>query len=813
MEPPTHSRVDRAPRTPEDASLPRGTGLADRVRAALLDSENQIIGVSRSWRDSGSPDRCGAGLPIGSDYAASLCDAEVGRALLSAIDTVRGGNAESVTRTPVPPADRGTASRFVAVVRRPPDGPAGSVLVEVIEEGQPADGGLGKQLRWVDELSRALQGGLDLERTLGGALDAVRRALECERAWLLTPCDPSAATWSVPIESAAEGFPGAAAQGGDRPQSDLTRAIFRESLAADGPLAHGPDRTAPGDPSVWQDFAVQSRAGIALHPGSFPRWMLGVHQCTYARLWTPEELALLSVMAQRITAALTAVLLHRDLARSEERHRELFENLNDGAYRCTKEGTLVEANPAFVRMLRFESRHELVGQDIRSLLHGDNATAFPLEGGELAACQLVGRDGAEVWVEGRVRLVQQRRGDPTYSEGILRDVTARRRIERALRESEAQLRQAQKMEAIGRLAGGVAHDFNNLLVAITGFGNLLLDRLDDDDPLRRYAFQIDRAAQRAATLTGQLLAFSRKQILRPTVLDLNRVVDEVRRMLDRTIGEDIEAVTIQDRSLWCVMADRGQVEQVLLNLAVNARAAMPDGGRLTIVTRNVVLDAEAAARLPDAEPGEYAGLVVKDTGFGMDRETLRRSFEPFFTTKDSGKGTGLGLSTVYGIVTQSGGTIRVDTEPGEGASFEVLLPRTPELEERGPDPGEITEELAGTATVLLVEDEAVVRALVREVLEEYGYIVIEAGSGHEALLHCERESGNIDLLVTDVVMPRMGGRELAAEVLRVRPDVKVLYISGYAPWAEDAASDVHFLAKPFTPSALARAVRKILRPS
>ena len=379
---------------------------------------------------------------------------------------------------------------------------------------------------------------------------------------------------------------------------------------------------------------------------------------------------------------------------------------------------------------------------------------------------------------------------------------------------EEQLRQSQKMEAVGKLAGGVAHDFNNLLTAITGYSELSLRRLSADDPLRHNIEEIKKASERAASLTRQLLAFSRKQVLEPRVLNLNGVVTDMDKMLRRLIGEDVELVTALGAGLGSVKADPGQVEQVLMNLVVNARDAMPQGGRLTIETKNVYLDEGYASQHVAVQPGPYVVLAVSDTGTGMDAETQEHIFEPFFTTKGQGRGTGLGLSTVYGIVTQSGGHIRVKSEVGHGASFQIFLPRIDEQAGEYTESTDKAELPKGGGTVLLVEDEEVVRRMAREVLEMSRYKVLEAASGGDALLICEQYEGPIHLMITDVVMPQMSGRELAERLGTLRPEMRVLYMSGYtddAIWRHGASDEgAFFIPKPFTPDALVRKVRDVL---
>jgi signal transduction histidine kinase/CheY-like chemotaxis protein len=383
------------------------------------------------------------------------------------------------------------------------------------------------------------------------------------------------------------------------------------------------------------------------------------------------------------------------------------------------------------------------------------------------------------------------------------------------RKHEEQLRQSQKMEAVGRLAGGVAHDFNNLLTAIIGYSELVQSRLDQADPLRCEVEEIGRAGHRAASLTRQLLAFSRKQVLQPEVLDLNAVITDIDKMLGRLIGEDIEMTAFPNPNLGCVMADPGQIEQVIMNLAINARDAMPQGGKLIIQTANVTLeDFYTDKRGLNLKPGPYVMLTVTDTGQGIDENILPHIFEPFFTTKEQGKGTGLGLSTVYGIINQSDGDIWVETEPGRGTTFNIYLPRvdSPAQEQQASKPRESS--FSVSETILLVEDEDMVRKLVCEILKMNGYNVLQAANGREALPICEAHAGPIHLMLTDVVMPQMGGRELAERIASLRPEMKVLFMSGYTDdeivHHEVPDAGIAFIQKPFTPDSLERRVRDLL---
>jgi two-component system cell cycle sensor histidine kinase/response regulator CckA len=397
--------------------------------------------------------------------------------------------------------------------------------------------------------------------------------------------------------------------------------------------------------------------------------------------------------------------------------------------------------------------------------------------------------------------------------GRIRFLEERKRSEEALKKTEEQLRHAQKMEAIGRLAGSVAHDFNNLLSVILGHGSFLLEDLKTADPIREEIVAIVAAGERAADLTRQLLAFSRRQVLAPRVLDLNAVVRDSEKMLRRLLRADIELVTRYDRDLVRVKVDPGQVDQIMMNLAVNARDAMPDGGKLTIETRRAVLDDAYASEHFDVTPGLHAMLAVSDTGVGMDKETQARIFEPFFTTKAQGKGTGLGLSTIFGIVKQSGGNIWVYSEPGKGTTFRIYFPSANGTEETVEEITPPTT-LRGVETVLVAEDQEQVRHVACEILRRQGYHVLEAQNAGDALLVCERHPLPIHLLVTDVVMPKMNGRELAERLLVVRPDMKVLFMSGYTDNAivhhGILDPDVAYVQKPLVPDVFARRVREVL---
>ena len=427
----------------------------------------------------------------------------------------------------------------------------------------------------------------------------------------------------------------------------------------------------------------------------------------------------------------------------------------------------------------------------------------------------IAKDERVVWVETQMVLINDEGGKPFSLRGISIDVSERKLIEEALQKSEEQLRQSQKLESVGRLAGGIAHDFNNMLTAINGYSDLILREIGDDDSLRKKVLEIKKAGERSAALTHQLLAFSRRQVLQPKLIDLNRVIADMNQLLLRLIGEDIQLNIALDFQPSSVEADPGQLSQVIMNLVVNARDAMPHGGELTVKTERVQFENEPVAQFSlRKRKGTFVMLSVIDNGIGIEDKIFEQIFEPFFTTKQVGVGTGLGLSTVYGIVKQSGGFIWVNSAVGKGAEFKVYMPFVEEKSREKKEKKRTEQFPYGTETILLVEDEDMVRDLTRRILELCGYTVIEARNGIEALKICEETDCHIDLLMTDVVMPQMNGRELSEKMNEIRPQIRTLFTSGYMNdrvmrhgVSED---EVNFIQKPFAPDVLARKVRELL---
>jgi two-component system cell cycle sensor histidine kinase/response regulator CckA len=554
--------------------------------------------------------------------------------------------------------------------------------------------------------------------------------------------------------------------------------------------------------------------GVPLKSGANCIGVLVVQSYSEKIRFADRDREILKFVSHQLAAAIEHKRYEEALRRSEARSRSLILSAAFGICRCTHGGRFLDVNPALITMLGHESMENLLRLNARK-----DVFVNPQELDRLAEDyrRTGSLNGVEVqWKrkDGRVIIVRisgcaaSSCDEPEeVLELIAEDITDRRQL-------EEQLRQAQKMDAVGRLAGGVAHDFNNLLMVINGYTEVLLEQLEKDSAMHHKVESIQQAADRAATLTRQLLAFSRKQLLELKVIDINAVIGDMERLLRPLIGENIELITRLSSETGHTRADAGQLEQVIMNLVVNAKDAMPDGGRLVLQSADVNVR-QGFSEHRFIQPGRYAVISVSDTGHGMDKETQSRIFEPFFTTKEKGKGTGLGLSTVYGIVKQSNGYVFAESEPGTGSTFYVYLPRVEESAEELAPAKSQPNEAGGCETVLLVEDEESVRELVRLTLSSRGYKVIEAENGECGLRASETFKDHIDILITDVVMPGIGGRELAKKLLTLRPGISVLYLSGYT---EDAVvtqgalgPNTAFLQKPFTLQNLAKKVREVLR--
>jgi two-component system, cell cycle sensor histidine kinase and response regulator CckA len=560
--------------------------------------------------------------------------------------------------------------------------------------------------------------------------------------------------------------------------------------------------------------------GVPLKIGNHTFGVLVLQSYSESVRFNEKDREVLTFVSQQVASAVEHKRHEEALRASEARYRSLVQSAVYGICRCSSEGTFLDANPALIAMLGYEEVHQVLALDPRKdvFVTSDDHDRLIREF-EHAVRQdnlefhWKRHDGKVITVRLSGRLVIAPNGNDNIIEMFAEDITERRVLEN-------QFRQAQKMEAIGRLAGGVAHDFNNLLTVISGYTEQLLERTAAADPAFPKIDAIHHATDRAASLTRQLLAFSRKQLLELKVVDINAIVSGMERLLFPLIGENIELHTVLASDLGRTRADAGQIEQVLMNLVVNSKDALPRGGGITIQTANLDLGRDEISReYQYIRPGPYVMLRVSDDGLGMDAETQARIFEPFFTTKEKGKGTGLGLSTVYGIIKQSGGYVLVQSEPGKGTTFRIYLPRVEDVADTTQPPRTQAPDRKASETVLLVEDEESVRQLIRETLEAKGYKVLEAKNGTQALEIAGRGKTHIDILITDVVMPGMNGREVSSRLSVTHPNTRVLYLSGYA---EDAIfhegvldPEASFLQKPFTLQTLARKVREVLgtRPS
>lgn len=595
----------------------------------------------------------------------------------------------------------------------------------------------------------------------------------------------------------------------------LARGLTEYVLRTGEPLLASPEAFAElvrrgeadeiGAPSVdW--------LGVPLKVGNASIGAVVVQSYTQSIRFGEKEKEILTFVSQQLASAIEHKRHEEALRRSEARYRSLVQSAAYGIYRASREGRFLDVNPSLITMLGYESAEEVLALDPQKDVFRNPEELDRL----MEECRRKGRlDNFEIkWkrkdeniitVRLSGRVVSSEKEPEEFLEVIAEDITEKRVL-------EDQFRQAQKMEAVGRLAGGVAHDFNNLLMVISGYTEVLLENLEHDASLHAKAEAVQQAAERATTLTRQLLAFSRRQLLELKVVDLNTIISDMERLLTPLIGETIQLSTELSSTLGRTRADAGQLEQVLMNLVVNAKDAMPGGGKIIIRTSNIELDNSYRREHTYIQPGPYIMLSVSDTGCGMDKETQSRIFEPFFTTKEKGKGTGLGLSTVYGIIKQSGGYIFAHSEIGHGTTFRIFLPR---VEQPADCKNAVKHARGGThgsETVLLVEDEESVRQLVRETLQSRGYTVTDASDGEQALAIAAKQKA-IHLMITDVVMPGINGQDLAKEILRTHPATKVLFLSGYA---EDTIRQqalppgTAFLQKPFTLQTLLRKTREVL---
>jgi PAS domain S-box-containing protein len=675
----------------------------------------------------------------------------------------------------------------------------------------------------MDRVNRAIQKADSLEQMMRDVLDIALSILDCERAYLLHPCDPAADTWTVPMERSKPGCAGSVYRHKLEPSMDAGMAERLQTLIdADGPVQYGPGTDHPLPDHVAQRHNLKSMLSMVLYPKVGKPWQFGIHRCSYAKTWTSEEEVLFREIGRRLEDALTSLMTHRHLQESEERYRLITENTADTISVFDLNLQPIYTSPSVLK-LRGYTVEEAMTQSLDQVLTPESLQKATKILAEQLALEESGRadpartvlmeleqyckDGATIWVELAASAI---RDDHFQMNGILtvsRDITERKKL-------EEQLRQSQKMEAVGQLAGGVAHDFNNMLGVIVGGAELALKDATQPKALRKHLEAILTAGHRSAEITRQLLAFARKQAIMPKILDLNETVEGMLKLLRRLIGEDIDLIWLPGAKLGSVKMDPSQVDQIMANLCVNARDAMAGAGKVTIETHNVVLDDAYCAEHKGCSPGEYVMLAVSDNGNGIDKQTMEKIFEPFFTTKELGQGSGLGLSTVYGIVKQNFGYIDIDSEPGQGSTFKIYLPRHAVETEQTGKKSINTPTARGLETVLVVEDESVFLDVVKLMLKRLGYAVLTAATPGEAVGIASDNLDGLNLLISDVIMPEMNGPELANKLTALCPQLKCLFMSGYSGnvVADRGIVDerINFIQKPFSIQQLAVKVREVL---
>ncbi|MFH2046764.1 MAG: PAS domain S-box protein [Pseudomonadota bacterium] len=668
----------------------------------------------------------------------------------------------------------------------------------------------------MDKVNRAIQGAHDFESMMGDVLDVVMSLFDCDRVVMQFPCDPEADSWSVPMSCTKPEYPRILRLGLMMPMEDAVSQTLCTVKNSDGPVKFGIGADHQLSDQMAENFGIKSFMATALYPKMGKPWLFGIQQCSHDRIWTAEEERLFQEIGRRLSDALTSLLTYRNLVKSEEFLSNIIENIpymvlvkdaNDLRY--------LRRNKACDNFTG-RSNKEVIGKTDYDILPKEIADAVTANDYNVLRIKKFvdtpevmfnNKDNEKRILHTKKIPILDKTENPQYLLVIAEDITDHKKL-------EAQLHQAQKMEAVGRLAGGVAHDFNNMIGVIIGHTDLCMEGLDPSHPLYVNLLEIQTAAERSANLTRQLLAFARKQTIIPKVLDLNETVEGMLKMLRRLIGEDIDLAWLPDTGIWSVKMDPSQIDQILANLCVNARDAICEVGKITIETENVTIDEIYSDTLTEFIPGEYVRLTVSDNGIGMDKETLNSLFEPFFTTKDKDKGTGLGLATVYGIVKQNNGFINVYSEPDHGSVFKIYLPRhTADTVQVKKEKGTVSA-LQGDETILLVEDEFALLNMAMQMLEKLGYKVLTAPTPHEAISTVENTAVKVDLLITDVVLPGMNGRELVTKIVSLCPDIKYLYMSGYTSniitHHGKLDEGVNFIQKPFSLYALASKVREVI---
>ncbi len=681
-------------------------------------------------------------------------------------------------------------------------------------------------LEALERVNRAILAAPSLDSMLTGVLDEMLELFACDRAWLLFPCDPSAKDYGVPMERTRPEWPGAGAIGQRFPMSEFSELALTTALETVGACRWDSlHSTVSLEVEPLSRFSVKSQMHMAIYPRASTPWCLGVHHCATAHVYTDDEAALFEAIGARLADGLTGFLALQASLADQRRLEQAQRTARLGSYEWTRE----KADGAYwskelYRLLGLTpGAQPQLFSSVLSVIHPEDQPrvgrivgAVMKSGGAYDLQARALRPDGEEWImHARGEAVVDASGAVQSMLGVAQDVTERVQAEEQKRRLEAQLRQSQKMEAVGQLTGGVAHDFNNLLTVILGNLDEIRDTLADRPNDLSLLEEVQAAARKAAELTQRLTAFSRQQPLNPTVVDINRLITNLEQLLRRTLGASISIEVIRGAGLWPCEVDPAQLENAVVNLAVNARDAMPNGGKLTVETANTRVDRDYAELHAELQPGQYVSLAVTDNGVGMSEAVLSRAFDPFFTTKGPNRGTGLGLSMVYGFVKQSGGHVKLYSELGEGTTAKIYLPRSTQPADTDDGGRSASPDARGRGeTILVVEDEPNVRSLTIRMLERLGYRVLAAEDGPSALRVMD-QNPDLALLFTDIVLPGgMNGAQLARAARQARPDLRVLYTSGYTDNAviHHGRLDpgVDLLEKPFTRSALAQRVHEAL---
>jgi PAS domain S-box-containing protein len=682
----------------------------------------------------------------------------------------------------------------------------------------------------VARVSSAIVASGSVDEMLAAVLDTTLDVFECDRAWLLFPCDPASPTWSIPMERTRPQWPGAGHTGVDIPMNQFARGLMARVLEADGTCFNDAEHDPyPPDDPMTAIFHIRSQMLLAIFPKRGKPWCLGLHHCGEGRIYSADDRELFAVLGSRIADGLTSFIAQQELRESQERLRTIIEHAPEAiAIIDVATGRIIESNQAAtalygadaagLSLLTLAQLSPPLQPDGRDSSEALSALLAAAVAGGAPTSEWTHRNVAGVDTPCEIRMVRLPGGGEAQVRVSATDISARKRDEANRRELEDQLRHAQKLKSIGQLTGGIAHDFNNLLTAIVGNIEIAHDRAEDPERVRKHLGHATAAVGRAGDLTRRLLAFARKQALRPRPVDLNALVTDMDNLLRRTLGGGIAIETIHAGDLWTCEVDAGQLENAILNLAINARDATAGQGRLRIETANVCLDPRFAAQDGELEAGEYVMVAVSDDGHGMPLEVQRKAFEPFFSTKETGKGSGLGLSMVYGFVKQSGGDVRIDSQVGRGTSVQIYLPRAVDpRRSEALQPVRHDEPRGRGEHVLVVEDNPSVRQSTAALLNLLGYRCSLADDAEGALTMLLSDP-SIELLFADVLLPgRLNGAALLVEARRSRPDLPALLTSGFAGSTALAAAGldgaVDLIDKPFAKADLARRLHQVLASS